>query len=527
MIIPLSLSSLLSFNSCVGKGRCCRVLSRFQLGAFSLFLVTKDHIIPLMSDLRFAPDTLFLVAEEDWRLWKGDCRQGGQPSADEFPSGREGELAAPSEEAGPWTKKEGELSAASASHDTCKGPRRDKAHDPEEGPRGWGRARKGKAEGFESASQELMDIVHFCNAAHRQQHGELIWLGWNASKASSWCPTFGSNLIAVSARGARKLANHWDQLFDDPWHFDLCLKEVLQKQHQLEFDLQCCYLYPSLGGFDDHISAFQNTKQPEVRVCVWETKSRQEGTREHASQDRAFSRSMPWQKWCLKLFPERQKKQFERTLCELETTPLDRPDIWWTAATTVDASFWKPDKERQERGRKKKNKVSLSFQPGTGTSRSKSPTKQWRRKWQFDAPVEEYKKAGHDGDETYGPIRISHQQLLSPEETSDFKTKNAQRRQRNIRANFEMRFFTNNPAKARKLKLRVGALSQASSHASFTFLFSKAFSFTCASSQMHIQSIPSCKNADFVYQRCGLHPLSSNLNCAGVLVRYIFWWGEL
>ena len=127
-----------------------------------------------MSDLRFAPDTLFLVAEEDWRLWKEDCLKGEKPSADMLPSEREGELAAPSEDQWPWNKQESDVEATSSSHDRKERHRSEAEANPEEGLRGWGRASKAKPAGFESASQELVDILHFCNTAHRENHGELI-----------------------------------------------------------------------------------------------------------------------------------------------------------------------------------------------------------------------------------------------------------------------------------------------------------------------------------------------------------------
>ena len=57
-------------------------------------------------------------------------------------------------------------------------------------------------------------------------------------------------------------------------------------------------------------------------------------------------------------------------------------------------------------------------------------------------------KSGVDPDPSFGPIRISHDQVLrSPDEISDFTTASSQRRRREVVANFERRFFTNNPEK--------------------------------------------------------------------------------
>ena len=65
-------------------------------------------------------------------------------------------------------------------------PRRQLPHKAEEGPTGWGRPKKAKAEAFKAASQELVDTVHICNLAHRHAHGELIWLFWTSNVKTKW-----------------------------------------------------------------------------------------------------------------------------------------------------------------------------------------------------------------------------------------------------------------------------------------------------------------------------------------------------
>ena len=44
-------------------------------------VLPEDHALPLMADDRHAPDTLFLVAEEDWRLYRQDCKGAGELTA--------------------------------------------------------------------------------------------------------------------------------------------------------------------------------------------------------------------------------------------------------------------------------------------------------------------------------------------------------------------------------------------------------------------------------------------------------------
>ena len=412
-------------------------------------MVPEDHILPLMADLRFAPDTLFIVAEEDWRLWKADCQGGKKFTTDALPQEREGELAAPSKADGPWSKTKTPTVGGGGGKGSSWQPRRQRPHQPEDGPKGWGRPQKAKAAAYTNASQELVDIVGICNTAHRQGCGDLIWLSWSSNAKTKWTVTHGSTLIAVSARGARILHNHFEEQLSWKGHWDLCLKGALQGE-EFQKIIKACHLFPSMGGFDDHISAFQNTKSPEVRECWWECyKNRQEGTREHDDQGRACSRSLPWQPWCLKQFPFYQHSWYDRgRLCEIVLPPIKQPGIWWTAACSVSKTFYKEDLEEKQRGRTKKNKQNPSFQPGTGRSRSKSPTKQAVRKWEYDRPVSQFKHAGQDLDPSFGPIRITHQQLESPDEISDFKTTNAQRRKRDVNANFERRYFTNDPAKA-------------------------------------------------------------------------------
>ena len=414
-----------------------------------------------MSDLRFAPDTLFLVAEEDWRLWEGDCKKGQKLTVDDLPPDREGELAAPSK-TGAWLKRGGAAAAASdpqaaaaaaAGPSQDQRPRREQEHAPEEGPKGWGRPKKAKPQGMKAASQELVDIVHICNEAHRNGHGELVWLAYEGNTKTPWTVTSASTFIALSARGARILKNHFDEQFTEPGHWDLFLKGVLQ-QEEFQKILKCCYLYPAMGGYEAHVSSQMNTQVAEVRECWWPKQNRQEGTREFGSDDRALSRSMPWQQWKLKLFPYYQKKAWERDLCDVATLPLGEPCTWWTAACSIFDTFYIPDQTEQARGQSKKNKLDPSSQPGTGRSRSKSPTRQRKQKWGNQMDVET-RKLGQDPDSSFGPIRISHEQVQrSPDEISDLKTSSAQRRRREIIANFERRFFTNNPSKAGRLKVQ-------------------------------------------------------------------------
>ena len=395
--------------------------------------------MPLISDPRFAPDTLFLVAEEDWRLWKADCKKEGKLQKADLPEDRQEELSAPSgsQDAYPAVKAFSDPSSSSFQPTKNEGELRS-----------WGRGTKASAADVQQTSQELLDILHMCNTAHRQGHGDVVWLSYNVAAKASWAPSYGSTLLAVSARGGRILHDNWSEWFKEPQHFDIALKEVLMELSASQ-QLPASYVFPSVGGYDEHISAFMNTKKAAVRECYWDTyKAIQQGTREFDQHGRAFSRSLPWQKYKLKEFPLEQKyrDKFEVVILdEIPTLPLDQPDIWWTAAATIDEAFYEEAQQQHSttKGASKGSGVARSFQP---SKRPGSPTRQLPWKWRKLRGAAEPQHASI-ADSDASQIKISLDQMWHPHETSEFKTTNAQRRMRNNVSNFERRYFTNDPSK--------------------------------------------------------------------------------
>ena len=213
--------------------------------------------------------------------------------------------------------------------------------------------------------------------------------------------------------------------------------------------LPASYVFPSVGGYDEHVSAFMNTKKMQVRECHWDThKAMQEGTRELDQHGRAFSRSLPWQKYKLKEFPMEQKwrHKFEVTLLdEIPTLPLDKPDVWWTAAATIKPSFYE---EQHHQGATQQlhsggSGTARSFQP---SKRVGSPTRQLPWEWRYLKGADRAQHESIDDSEA-SEIKISLDQMWHPEEKSDYGTTNAQRRWRGMVSNFERRFFTNDPSK--------------------------------------------------------------------------------
>ena len=157
---------------------------------------------------------------------------------------------------------------------------------------------------------------------------------------------------------------------------------------------------------------------------------------------------MDFMKYKLKELPLEAKwrQHFEVVILdEIPTLPLDQPDIWWTAAATVEPSIYEGQdkKDGTKKWIPKGSRTDWSFQP---SKRVGSPTRQLRWKW---PKLKGTKKPQHPSiDElSASEIKISHQQMWHPLEQSELTTTNAQRRMRNMASNFERRYFTNDPNK--------------------------------------------------------------------------------
>ena len=114
--------------------------------------------MPMMSDPRFAPDTLFLVAEEDWRLWKADCKKGAPLKPGEVPKDREAELSAPS---GSGDAYPGVMA--------FQDPGQSSSQPTKDGLRTYGRGTKAKPADVQQTNQELLDILQMCQKDQKME----------------------------------------------------------------------------------------------------------------------------------------------------------------------------------------------------------------------------------------------------------------------------------------------------------------------------------------------------------------------
>ena len=226
---------------------------------------TKDHLLPFCLDERHAPDTLFIVLEEDWRLREADCQFA--------PTRRKPGLRRMVPQApGPGGDSSSEEDTGGASSSSARRappgtgePAAPDAHgaEVEEGGR-WLDASRGFWEWSTLPTQEeatvvsrtLEDIVRMVTAAHRLLHGDLVWLGWQPWGAGDK-PTAGRKqrirsgtlALTVTRTAAKILMANMPRIA--PGHFDLGLLKFLEED---DCPLRSCYLWPPLGSYVEHVS---------------------------------------------------------------------------------------------------------------------------------------------------------------------------------------------------------------------------------------------------------------------------------
>ena len=243
-----------------------------------------------MIDGRHAPDTLFLVAENDFRFFREHC-VSNRDWFSEVDAFVESHLQGP-EIVDSWGilqpawPPEPEEVLPSSDDEAGGGPERVEpvAHPSVEevqstGPSFWGFSRAGKFLDKEAYhSEELCDLVRIASIAHRKGKGDLIWYSWVGAKGRKTMPSHGSTLVGVSKDGAFKLMAAI-QKEKKPGHFDIWLRDQCCSEAE---NLQASYVLPSIGGYDEHISGCDpmNTGEEDgVRPCRWNDYWVEEGVR--------------------------------------------------------------------------------------------------------------------------------------------------------------------------------------------------------------------------------------------------------
>ena len=271
-----------------------------------------------MTDDRHAPDTFFLVAEADWRLYREHCvadrdwmaevddfaktflLEGDEKKVDNFakaaPSAPVQPTYKPPEtlaEGGPaaWLDAPPLQDGAAASSSEGAGPPRPvrpgspapEADSPSgagtQKPSFYGWTKASRHEAKEAyVTRDLRDLIQIANQAHRYSNrGDVVWYSWSGKGKSKYKPSYGSTLIGVSKTGAQKLMACMEN-DHKPMHFDLWIKDRLnEKAH----DLNGVYVYPAVGGFDEHLSGCDPTGAGPggLRESLWDQKNQVGGVR--------------------------------------------------------------------------------------------------------------------------------------------------------------------------------------------------------------------------------------------------------
>ena len=189
----------------------------------------EDHCIPYCADPRHAEDTLFFVAEEDWRLYEEDCKGEEGPGAKDAPTGREEEVAKPKTfdeamEGRERMAKRGKVKQEEETEPTANTgggkqslqPGKEEKWAPEfDGY--FNKTKKPRTEDMGQCSTELVDMVMLCNAAARvgawgphlavmervegwPTRGPRLWKPTHRAH-SRWCKNAGSQLVEVVSKG--------------------------------------------------------------------------------------------------------------------------------------------------------------------------------------------------------------------------------------------------------------------------------------------------------------------------------------
>ena len=270
----------------------------------------QDHLLPLMTDPRFPEDTLFLVFEEDWRLYRAESQakkdvvceyleriyldpQGvavgvQQEHAAAGGHGRwslQNVFTVLDQDASSGPRKPSGAASSSSGGEPVAPPPFSLGGEPGAPPlqaelptfylpRGVTNALK-DAHGNFIVSEQLQDIVRLFTFAHRKKAGDLVWVGWcGGSKGYRNVPMHGSQFIGITPYAANYIRNNWDKFPCN--HFDVVLQRFLDDPGRTD-EIRASYVYPSMGSYAEHESGCD--PQVGVRASEWDASYVAEGTR--------------------------------------------------------------------------------------------------------------------------------------------------------------------------------------------------------------------------------------------------------
>ena len=249
----------------------------------------QDVGLPYMLDPRHPEDSLFFVAESDYRFYPEDCisswyeivQDETLPSLDETTLEETEPFAGEEEEPSPSPAGEGGDPSPSP-EDTAAARRPKKRRYL-----GWTAAQKtGRSAADVEVSQELRDLVQCCNRAANLGRGHVIWIGWQSAGKRKSVPSFASHLVAVTKHGARQMLASMENGELKKGHWDRVLRSwLVQENYQCPKVMGGSYIWPSCGYYQTHESGCE----PGIgeRVAYWNIPCVQPGVRPKKAGDRA------------------------------------------------------------------------------------------------------------------------------------------------------------------------------------------------------------------------------------------------
>lgn len=244
-------------------------------------LLSQDHILPYCLSPKHAPDTLFIVAEEDWRLQASDCvpledtdayrryeeamsmtnaRRASNLAASSSSAEPVAALAPPSP--GYWEPlpdadynfdDQGlEAVYVPVMEDEDAGPAAEPvaaAGEPDE----WLRRTLKPMTKEVNFPQSLKDVVRICTQAHRIGYGDFVWLSWDGiTSKRKMHPSHATTAFGLTQTGARLLLEMF-QAEVAPGHIDHLFKQRLYDDWW-GGRMRACYVCKTIGGYVSHHS---------------------------------------------------------------------------------------------------------------------------------------------------------------------------------------------------------------------------------------------------------------------------------
>lgn len=248
--------------------------------------VVQDVILPFCSDLRFPPDCLFLIFEEDFRFapprdhpaWRAEGRKDTSALLEAHAVGQ---MSPP-----PSGSAASSSSASPPPPTAAAEPRRVAESRPvKRSSEHFTAVHKASASDFEHVSGFVRDIVAYVTLAHRMGHGRFLWFGWQphgaGDKGKPNVYRSGNMLVTMDAATAKFLNREWmeEDTLKHPGHADQVLKRFwISRGAEV-----CGYVTPPVGGYTEHVSGMYRegpASGPDlVRKDIWMEKFCCPGTR--------------------------------------------------------------------------------------------------------------------------------------------------------------------------------------------------------------------------------------------------------